>query len=112
MEDRWRYNSIWKSVRGMALAPGRGNLGYATICGRKTIMADQKNNIHLVWGVALLLAGLGVFYRIPQVMPRLEEMAYFSSGTFFVRLCFYLIGGILIAGGSKKIYRHFREKRG
>jgi hypothetical protein len=75
-------------------------------------MADQRNNIQMVWGVALLLSGLGVFYRIPQVMPRLEEeTAYFSSGTFAVRVCFYIIGGILIAGGAKKIYRHFREKR-
>jgi hypothetical protein len=72
-------------------------------------MSDRNKHIQLVWGIALLLAGLGVFYRIPQVMPRLEEIAHFSSGTFFVRLCFYIIGGILIAGGSRKIYRHFRE---
>ena len=74
-------------------------------------MSEQKNTIQLIWGIALLLAGLGVFYRIPQVIPRLQEIAHFSSGTFFVRLCFYIIGGILVAGGAKKIHGYFRSPK-
>ena len=35
---------------------------------------QQTNNIQLIWGVALTVVGIGVFLRIPQVMPQLEKM--------------------------------------
>jgi hypothetical protein len=35
-------------------------------------MNDKKNRFQLVWGIMLAAAGLGVFYRIPQVMPKIE----------------------------------------
>lgn len=56
------------------------------------------------WGVALILAGIGVFYRIPQVMPKIEQIQQFSSISFFIRFCFYFMGVLLIGGGLKKIY--------
>lgn len=69
----------------------------------------QKNrNIQLVWGSALTLAGIGVFIRIPQVMPELEKIDQFSDVMWFVRFCFYLMGAILIGGGLKKLYHYFR----
>lgn len=67
-------------------------------------MADQKNTIQLVWGVLLVLAGIGVFFRVPQVMPRIEQIGYFTSATVFIRFCFYLIGILLIGGGGRKIF--------
>ncbi len=72
-------------------------------------MPDKKENFQLIWGIALTLAGLGVYWRIPQVMPRLAEIEYFSSGLFVVRFCFYLMGTILLAGGLRKIYRYYRR---
>jgi Mn2+/Fe2+ NRAMP family transporter len=73
-----------------------------------TIKSQQNTNIQLIWGVALTLVGIGVILRIPQVMPRLEEMEQFSSTMWFIRFCFYLMGVILIGGGIKKILNHFR----
>jgi hypothetical protein len=36
-------------------------------------MADkQVNQAQVIWAVVLILAGLGVFYRIPQVMPTIR----------------------------------------
>jgi hypothetical protein len=32
-------------------------------------VADKKNTLQLIWGILLLFAGVGVFFRIPQVMP-------------------------------------------
>lgn len=69
----------------------------------------SKTVTQIIWGVALVLAGAGVFFRIPQVMPKIEKIEWFSSSLFFVRFCFYLLGILLIAGGSKKIYHHYRK---
>jgi len=72
-------------------------------------MNAQKSNVQLFWGVALVLAGLGVFYRIPQVMPQIEKIEHFSAIMGFIRFSFYLMGVMLIGGGSCKIYRHFKS---
>ena len=68
----------------------------------------KNTNIQLVWGAALTLVGIGVFFRIPQVMPQLEQMEQFKDVMWFVRFCLYLMGVILIGGGLKKLYHHFR----
>lgn len=72
---------------------------------------DQRNenNLQLIYGIALLLAGLGVLYRIPQVMPKIESFEQFSSAMWFIRFCFYFMGIILIGGGAKKISSYFKE---
>ncbi len=72
-------------------------------------MPETKDNLKLIWGVALTLAGLGVFYRIPQVMPRIAEIEYFASALAVIRFCFYLMGSILLVGGLRKVYGHFRR---
>jgi hypothetical protein len=69
----------------------------------------KNTNIQLVWGAALTLAGIGVFIRIPQVMPKLEKMEQFADVMWFVRFSFYLMGVILIGGGLKKLYHHFQS---
>jgi hypothetical protein len=64
--------------------------------------------IQTVWGIILTLAGVGVFFRIPQVMPEIETIETFSSVLFFIRFCFYMLGALLIGGGIKKIYNNHR----
>ena len=73
----------------------------------------EKNRIHfqLVWGILLLLAGVGVFFRIPQVMPQIKTIETFASIIGFIYFCFYLLGFLLILGGSKKIYANFKKLR-
>lgn len=70
---------------------------------------SKPNNFQLIYGIALSAAGLGVFYRIPQVMPKIESFHQFSSTAWFIRCCFYVMGTILIGGGFKKIWGHFKE---
>jgi hypothetical protein len=70
-----------------------------------------KSTIQLIWGVALVLAGLGVFYRIPQVMPKIQSFEQFSAAIGFIRFCFYFMGLILIGGGIKKIVSYYKESR-
>ena len=76
-------------------------------------MPKNKNSIQVIWGVLLVIAGVGVFFRIPQVMPEIKKIEYFSSAIFFIQFCFYLMGSLLIGGGAKKIYHHYsRSKSG
>jgi Ni,Fe-hydrogenase I cytochrome b subunit len=71
----------------------------------------EKNKIHfqLIWGSLLLLAGVGVFFRIPQVMPQIKTIETFASIIGFIYFCFYLLGFLLILGGTKKIYANLKE---
>ncbi|MEA3428662.1 MAG: hypothetical protein U9Q84_05515 [Thermodesulfobacteriota bacterium] len=73
-------------------------------------MAKNKKAVQLVWGIALVLAGIGVFYRIPQVMPKIEQIKQFSSVMFFIRFCFYFSGVLLIGGGTKKLYDNYQNR--
>lgn len=74
-------------------------------------LSKEKNKtvVQLIWGIALVLAGIGVFFRIPQVMPKIAKIEQFSGVMFFIRFCFYLIGILLIGGGSKKIYSNYSK---
>ena len=73
--------------------------------------AMDKNKIvtKIVWGIILTLAGIGVFFRIPQVMPKIAKIEYFSSAMYFIRFCFYLMGVLLIWGGVKRIYENYKK---
>lgn len=57
-----------------------------------------------MWGTALIMAGLGVFYRIPQVLPRIATIEAFADAAGIIKFCFYFLGILLIYGGGKKIY--------
>lgn len=74
-------------------------------------MSELKERLQLVWGVLLVLAGVGLFFRIPQVMPQVRQIEYFSSVIPFIYFCFYFMAVFLIAGGGKKILDHLKKKR-
>lgn len=67
----------------------------------------SKNTVQIVWGTALILVGVAVFFRIPQVIPQLVQMGQSSTTVWFVRICFYLMGFLLVGGGIKKFVQYF-----
>ena len=70
-------------------------------------MAENlKSKIQLVWGILLLIAGIGVFFRIPQLMPEIKKIEHFAPYMIFIYFCFYLVGILLVVGGSKKVYKY------
>lgn len=71
-------------------------------------MDKNKIHLHLIWGGLLCLAGIGVLFRIPQVMPKVKSIEYFSSVIGFIYFCFYLLAFLLILGGAKKIYANYK----
>jgi len=68
----------------------------------------QQPIYQIIWGGLLLIAGVGVFFRIPQIMPRVAQIDAFSSAMPFIRFCFYLIGCLLVCGGIMKICKNYR----
>ncbi len=70
---------------------------------------QPKAGGQLIWGVALILVGIGVFLRIPQVMPKLAELEQFVGAMGFIRFCLYLMGIILLGGGIKKIIAYIQS---
>ena len=69
----------------------------------------NKKKIQLIWGALLVMAGLGVFYRIPQVMPKIQNIEAFANAMGLIKFCFYFLGILLIFGGGKKIYDNYEK---
>jgi hypothetical protein len=70
-------------------------------------MTSQKSIYQCIWGAALLLMGIAVLFRVPQVMPRIVTLDRFAGMEGVIRFCFYFIAVILIGGGAKKIYDNY-----
>ncbi len=76
-------------------------------------MADKQNSVQVVWGIALMVMGVMVFFRIPEVMSDIETIETFSSSTGFIRFSFYFMAVMLTAGGGKKLINQFgKQHRG
>lgn len=72
---------------------------------------NYASRVQLAWGIALALMGVAMFFRIPQVMPRIAEIAHFQSALGLVRFCFYFIAFLLVFGGMKKITTQIHEMK-
>lgn len=72
-------------------------------------MPDKKNRLQLIWGIMLLLAGIGIFFRIPQIMPEIRKIEHFASYIPFIYFCFYLVGILLVVGGGRKVYHYLKQ---
>ncbi len=75
-----------------------------------TMDPELRSRLQLVWGVILALTGVGLLFRIPQVMPRIREIESFAAASPFITFCFYFMAAVLIGGGVRKIYAHFRRR--
>ncbi|MGD8835665.1 MAG: hypothetical protein PVJ84_17190 [Desulfobacteraceae bacterium] len=71
---------------------------------------QPKDKVQLIWAAALISMGIAVFFRIPQVMPKLVELGYSATTVGFIRICFYVIGLLLIGGGVKKVMHYFKTE--
>jgi hypothetical protein len=81
---------------------------------RKEAKQEMDNNrpqLQLMWGAALVAAGIGVFYKIPQKIPEiLAAFDQLASIKYFVYFSFYLIGVMLIGGGLAKIFKNIKKR--
>ncbi|MDJ0986345.1 MAG: hypothetical protein QNJ26_12445 [Desulfobacterales bacterium] len=71
----------------------------------------QKSTFQLIWGLLLLMAGIGVFFRIPQIMPEIKKIEHFGPYMVFIYFCFYLVGILLVVGGGKKVFNYLKTTK-
>jgi len=64
----------------------------------------DKKKTQIMLGIILILAGLLVFYRIPEVMPKVASIRAFAGSLGIIKFSFYMLGILLIFGGAKKIH--------
>ncbi len=69
---------------------------------------DNKQ-FQLLYGIVLIAVGIAVFFKIPHVLPKVAELDYFSGATFIIGSSFYLLGGLLLLAGVKKILKNFKN---
>jgi hypothetical protein len=67
-----------------------------------------KAAIQFAWGLLLVTAGVGLLFRIPQVMPQVRQIDYFAGVIPFIYFCMYFMAVFLIAGGARKLYLNWK----
>ncbi len=69
----------------------------------------DKKKFGFYYGILLVVVGLGVFYRIPEVMVQIEDIEFFRQKLLAVKVCFYILGILLIWAGGIRIHRNFKS---
>jgi hypothetical protein len=72
---------------------------------------ESKATLQLIWGLLLVMAGVGLVLRIPQLIPQIRQIQSLDAALPFIYFCFYFMAVILIGGGAKKIYAYFKGRR-
>jgi hypothetical protein len=72
-------------------------------------MHRNKDFFQLIWGWLLALAGIGVFFRVPQVMPKIQQIEQYAEVLPYIRFCLYLLAILLLGGGAKKIIGYYKK---
>ncbi len=68
----------------------------------------DKKKFRFYYGIILIAVGVGVFYRIPQVVPRIETIEFLRQKIGIVKACSYLLGAFLIIAGGIRIYKNYK----
>lgn len=77
--------------------------------GLKMKKKDQpKNHIQLIWAVVLMSVGVAVFLEIPRKMSQLDQLYQSPAKIWAFKICFYLVGILLVGGGIRKTIQYFQ----
>jgi len=71
----------------------------------------DKKTFTFYYGIVLIAVGLGVFYRIPQVMPRVAAIEFFSEKLMIIKFCFYILGGLLVLAGGIRVFKNYKNNK-
>jgi uncharacterized membrane protein YqgA involved in biofilm formation len=69
----------------------------------------DKKKFQLIYGIVLIMVGIAVFFRIPYVMPKVHSINYFAKASLVIEFSFYLLGGLIVLAGAKKIFKFWNS---
>ncbi|HCY84369.1 MAG TPA: hypothetical protein DHV36_04455 [Desulfobacteraceae bacterium] len=69
----------------------------------------DKRTFTFYYGIVLIAVGIGVFFRIPQVMPELETIEFFRNKIGLVKFCFYVLGSLLVLAGGIRVKNNYKS---
>ncbi|MEH0022247.1 MAG: hypothetical protein V6Z89_21515 [Desulfobacter sp.] len=69
----------------------------------------DKRTFTFYYGIVLIAVGIGVFFRIPQVMPDIETIEFFKNKIGVVKFCLYTLGGLLILAGGIRVFKNYKK---
>lgn len=68
----------------------------------------DKKNFRFYYGIVVAAVGLAVFYRTPQVLEQLSTHHFFGTKLFILRICFYILGVMLVVAGGIRIFKNYK----
>ena len=68
---------------------------------------QPKNHFQLVWAGVLMSVGVAVFLEIPRKMSQLNQLYQSPAKIWAFKICFYLVGILLVGGGIRKTVQYF-----
>ena len=71
-------------------------------------MDKNKATFQIIWGVLLALMGIALIFRVPYLMERIVQIQYYASIKWLIRIILYIVALMLIGGGLRKIYDHYK----
>ncbi len=71
----------------------------------------DKKTFTFYYGILLIAVGLGVFYRIPQVMPQVAAIEFFSGKLLIIKFCFYILGILLVLAGGIRVFKNYNSNK-
>jgi hypothetical protein len=69
----------------------------------------NRKKFTFFYGIVLIAVGLGVFYRIPAVMPQVAAIDFFSNKLGLVKFCFYILGIFLVIAGAVRVRKSMNK---
>ncbi len=71
----------------------------------------DKRTFTFYYGIVLIAVGIGVFMRIPEVMPQVAAIDFFREKIAIVKFCFYMLGGFLILAGGIRVFKNYKNPK-
>lgn len=67
-----------------------------------------KKQLQMIYGAIIVCIGVLVIYRVPEVMVKVEDAKSFAGSLLWIRICFYILGGLLVFAGILKLHKNYK----
>jgi len=69
----------------------------------------DKQKLTFYYGIILIIVGIAVFIRVPQVISQIEVIDFFKNKIGIVRFCAYFLGFLLVLAGGIRVGRNYKK---